>query len=107
MCSTGRCLSDRSLTRPEWRVRARTTPRPHSQRAAPQARAAWRRGASPLAALIWDWWAADDERRVAPLLIAGSALAIVYFLFRVPRTLRSTAATGALSDKRSWPTLRL
>ncbi|MFC6080165.1 hypothetical protein [Sphaerisporangium aureirubrum] len=44
--------------------------------------------------LIWGWWAAEDKGKIAPLLIIGSVLAIVYFLFRVPRTCGAVGRQG-------------
>jgi hypothetical protein len=52
-------------------------------------------GYAVLAAVAWGWWAADDKGKIAPLLIAGSLLAIVYFLFRVPRTCGAEGRQGA------------
>ncbi|MFB9718279.1 MULTISPECIES: hypothetical protein [Planobispora] len=51
-------------------------------------------GYGVLLALIWGWWAADDKGEVAPLLIIGSVLAIIYFLFRVPRTCGARGRQG-------------
>ncbi|MFI0421024.1 hypothetical protein [Spongiactinospora sp. 9N601] len=52
-------------------------------------------GYAVLAAVAWGWWVADDKGEVAPLLIAGSLLAIIYFLFRVPRTCGAQGRQGA------------
>lgn len=47
-----------------------------------------------LAAVAGGWWVADDRGRIAPLLIAGSLFALVYFLFRVPRTCGALGRQG-------------
>ncbi|GLW20682.1 hypothetical protein [Microbispora triticiradicis] len=51
-------------------------------------------GYAVFAAVAWGWWAADDKGKIAPLLIAGSLLAIIYFLFRVPRTCGAEGRQG-------------
>lgn len=47
-----------------------------------------------LVALAWGWWMADDKGKIAPFLVAGSLLAIIYFLFRVPRTCGARGRQG-------------
>jgi hypothetical protein len=47
-----------------------------------------------LVGLVWGWWAADDRGKIAPLLIGASFLAVVYFLFRVPRTCGARGRSG-------------
>lgn len=51
-------------------------------------------GYGVLGALVWGWWVAEDRGKVAPLLIAGSVVAIIYFLFRVPRTCGAEGRQG-------------
>lgn len=51
-------------------------------------------GYGVLALLIWGWWVAEDKGKVAPLLILASLLAIVYFVFRVPRTCGARGRQG-------------
>lgn len=51
-------------------------------------------GYGVLVALAAGWWLAEDKGKIAPLLIAGSVLAIIYFLFRVPRTCGAEGREG-------------
>ncbi|GAA1520694.1 hypothetical protein GCM10009677_62310 [Sphaerisporangium rubeum] len=52
-------------------------------------------GYALLLGLMAAWWLVDDKVKVAPFIIAGSLLAIYYFLFRVPRPCGAQGRDGA------------
>ncbi|WP_157246259.1 hypothetical protein [Nonomuraea typhae] len=51
-------------------------------------------GYAVLVALAAGWLLVEDKGKIAPLLIAGSLMALVYFLFRVPRTCGARGRQG-------------